>query len=281
MKLWPPSYLYKRLQWMRYRTNVLRAIMPFRDAVTIARSEGRNRLVRVFLTPANRQIAIRLDTSDTRCVEQVFLAREYEIPFPGAPRVIVDAGANIGMATLYFARTFPDAKVIAIEPEPSNFALLQSNCGSLKNVTLIQGALWPTTATLTLEDESAEKWGMSVTDVRRLPGPTQSVIAVTIPEILERFAIAEIDLLKLDIEGSERDLFSCCPQNWLGRVGMIAIELHDRFRPGCAQALYAALSGREFAQEIRGENIFINLRRDKAGRNVDEYRSINEGQGVS
>ena len=72
MKLWPPSYLYKRLQWMRHRTNVLRAIMPFRDAITIAHSEGKTRLVKVFLTPANRQIAIRLDTSDILCVEQVF-----------------------------------------------------------------------------------------------------------------------------------------------------------------------------------------------------------------
>jgi FkbM family methyltransferase len=273
MKLWPPSYLYRRVRWMRYRTNVLRAIMPLPDAVTIARFEGKSRIANVFLTPANRQIAIRLDTSDIRCVEQVFLAKEYEIPFPGTPRVIVDAGANIGMATLYFARTFPDAKVIAIEPEPSNFALLQMNCGSLENVTLIQGALWPTTGTLTIEDESAEKWGMRVTDAPGLTGPAASVCAVTIPEILERFAITEIDLLKLDIEGSERDLFLGCPQDWLGQIGMIAIELHDRYRPGCAQALYAAMSCREFVQEIRGENIFINLRRDKADHKANEQEA--------
>jgi FkbM family methyltransferase len=273
MKLWPPSYLYRRVQWMRYRTNVLRAIMPLPDAVMMARSEGKSRVANVFLTPANRQIAIRLDTSDMRCVEQVFLAREYEIPFPGTPSVIVDAGANIGMATLYFARTFPDAKIIAIEPEPSNFALLQMNCGSFENVTLIQGALWPTTGTLTIEDESAEKWAMRVTDAPGLPGPAASVSAVTIPEILARFAITEIDLLKLDIEGSERDLFLGCPQDWLGRIGMIAIELHDRYRPGCAQALYAALSGREFAQEIRGENIFINLRPDKADRKANGQKA--------
>jgi FkbM family methyltransferase len=281
MKLWPPSYLYRRLQWMRHRTNVLRAIMPFRDAVTIARSEGRNRLVNVFLTPANRQIALRLDTSDMQCVEQVFLAREYEVPFPGIPRVIVDAGANIGMATLYFARTFPKAKVIAIEPEPSNFALLQRNCAGLENVTLIEGALWPTPGTLIIEDEDAEKWGMSVTEASSMPGRAGSISAITIPEILKRFAISEIDLLKLDIEGSERDLFLGSPQDWLGRVAMISIELHDRYRPGCTQALYAALSGRNFAQEIRGENIFINLRRDKAEPNVDEYRSIDEGQDFS
>lgn len=270
MKLWPPSHLYRRMRWIRNRTNVLRAIMPLRDAVTIARSEGKAKLANVYLTPANRQIAIRLETSDVRCVEQVFLANEYQVPFPGTPRVIVDAGANIGMATLYFARKFPDAKVIAIEPEASNFALLQINCAGLENVTLIEGALWPTPGTLTIEDEHAEKWGISVVDASRAPGPAASVSAITIPEILKRFAIAEIDLLKLDIEGAERDLFLGSPQEWLGRVGMIAIELHDRYRPGCTQALYAALSGKEFAQEIRGENIFINLRRDKAERKVDE-----------
>jgi FkbM family methyltransferase len=270
MKLWPPSYLYRRVQWMKNRANALRAIMPLPDAVTIARSEGKSRVANVFLTPANRQIAIRLDTSDVKCVEQVFLAREYEIPFPGTPSVIVDAGANIGMATLYFASTFPEAKIIAIEPEPSNFALLQMNCESLENVSLIQGALWPTTGTLAIEDESVEKWGIKVTDASRLPDSASSVRAVTIPEILERFALTEIDLLKLDIEGSERDLFLEHSQEWLGRVGMIAIELHDRYRPGCAQALYSALSGKEFAQEIRGENIFIDLRLSKADSKADK-----------
>jgi FkbM family methyltransferase len=202
-------------------------------------------------------------------MEQVFLAKGYENPFPGTPRVIVDAGANIGMATLYFARTFPGAKIIAIEPEPSNFALLQMNCGSLENVTLIQGALWPTSGTLVIEDESAEKWAMRVTDDAGLSGPAKAVCALTIPEILKRFAITQIDLLKLDIEGAERDLFLGRPQDWLGQIGMIAIELHDRYRPGCAQALYAALNGRGFAQEIRGENIFIDLRQDKADRRAD------------
>jgi FkbM family methyltransferase len=269
MKLWPPSYLYRRLRWMAHRISVLRAIMPLRDAVTTARFAGKSRLAEVFLTPANRQIAIRLETSDIHCVEQVFLAKEYEVPFPGTPRVIVDAGANIGMATLYFARKFPDAKVIAIEPEPSNFALLKMNCAGLENVTLIEGALWPTPGTLIIEDEYAEKWGMRVTDAISMPGRAGSVSTITIPEILKRFEIAEIDLLKLDIEGSERDLFLGSPQNWLTRVGMIAIELHDRFRPGCSQALYAALSGRDFAQEIRGENIFIDLRSDNAVRKAN------------
>jgi FkbM family methyltransferase len=264
MKLWPPSYLYKRLQWMAHRISVLRAIMPLRDAVTTARFAGKSMVAKVFLTPANRQIAIRLETSDIHCVEQVFLAQEYKIPFAGVPRVIVDAGANIGIATLYFARTFPNAKVIAIEPEPSNFALLKKNCAGLENVTLIEGALWPTPGTLVIEDENAEKWGMRVTDGLSISGRAGSVSSITIPEILKRFEIAEIDLLKLDIEGSERDLFLNSPQNWLKRVGMIAIELHDRFRPGCSQAFYAALSGRDFSQEVRGENIFIDLRKDNA-----------------
>jgi FkbM family methyltransferase len=280
MKLWPPSYLYRRVRWMKKRAKALRAIMPLFDAVTIARSEGKEKVANVFLSPANRQIAIRLDTSDVKCVEQVFLAREYEIPFPETPSVIVDAGANIGMAALYFASRFPEAKIIAIEPEPSNFAILQKNCEGLENVSLIQGALWPTTGTLAIEDESAEKWGFKVTDVFRLPDPASSVRAVTIPEIMARFGISEIDLLKLDIEGSERDLFLGRPQDWLGQVKMIVIELHDRYRPGCAQALYGALSGREFAQEIRGENIFINLRREKAERKWSISAQV-EGQDFS
>ena len=68
----------------------------------------------------------------------------------------------------------------------------------------------------------------------------------------------QIDILKLDIEGSERELFSK-NTDWLDHVSVIIIELHDRFQPGCAKAVYQKLVERQFHQEVRGENIFIGL----------------------
>ena len=87
-----------------------------------------------------------------------------------------------------------------------------------------------------------------------------SVAATTIPEILRQSSADKIDLLKLDIEGAELELFSCGSDVWLGHVRLLVLELHDRFRPGCAQALYTAANGRPFTQEIRGETLFIRFR---------------------
>jgi FkbM family methyltransferase len=192
-------------------------------------------------------------------LEKVFISQEYEIPYAVAPRVIVDGGANIGMATLYFGVQFPSARIVAIEPEQSNFVLLERNCGYLKNVTLIKGALWPEAGQLAILDGSVDKWAFRVTNQVACDLPGAAIPAVTIPEILQRFNVPRIDILKLDIEGSECELFADRAEQWLDRIGMIIIELHDRFRPGCAQSFYSALNGRKFVQEIRGENIFVKL----------------------
>jgi FkbM family methyltransferase len=260
MKLGRPAYLVKRIHWFWYRTRVLRRIMPLRDALKVALREGKKVTANVLISGLNQKVMVRLDTSDIKCLEQVFLDEEYWNPFSERPRVIVDAGANIGMSTLYFASKFPAAKVIAIEPESSNFQILQANCGKLKNVTLIHAAVWPNDEPLAVQDTSVDKWAFIV---KKSSGGTVgpgSVRSVTIPDILRRFGIEEVDLLKLDIEGAELDLFSSRADEWIDRIGTIAIELHDRFRPGCARALYSALGGREFVQEVRGENIFIRLR---------------------
>jgi hypothetical protein len=76
-------------------------------------------------------------------------------------------------------------------------------------------------------------------------------------ELLERLG-GQIDLLKLDVEGAERELFSQNP-DWLNNVSAIFIELHDPFVPGCAQAFYSALTSRPFRQEQRGDTTFIDL----------------------
>src|SRR5688572_6336531 len=68
---------------------------------------------------------LRLKTSDLPTLQKVWRDEEYR--FDGDPKFIVDAGANIGIASIYFATKFPNARVIAIEPEPENFTLLEKN----------------------------------------------------------------------------------------------------------------------------------------------------------
>jgi FkbM family methyltransferase len=241
------------------RVRLLASVMPLADALKLALREKKPVDVQIYLSSTGRKITLRGATTDVACFEKVFISKEYSSPFEYSPQVIVDAGANVGMATLYFASRYPTARILAIEPESANFKMLQRNCSGLSNVVLVQAALWPVQRRLTISDDGFGEWAYSVTE----QGATESteVSAITIEEILRKLAVNRIDLLKLDIEGSERELFSTDAGAWLDRVECIVIELHDRYRPGCAKAFYSALATRNFIQEIRGENIFVRLPR--------------------
>ena len=156
--------------------------------------------------------------------------------------------ANIGAASLYFSAKFPDARIFAIEPDQSNFTLLKKNCAELTKIVCIKAALWPETATLCFSNPEAERWALSV---KPADAGEAQVSSITIPEFLRRHSIETIHILKLDIEGAERELFCQGADQWLEHVDTIAIELHDRVKIGCAQAFYAALHNRHFVQEIR------------------------------
>lgn len=236
--------------------------MPLSDALKIVCRSTRDRTeLSLALNPIRRRVSVRANTSDVKCLEKVFVDQEYRLPydineaFSIQPKFIVDAGANIGMATLFFAELFPAADIYAIEPEASNFDLLCRNCEGIRNLTLKNAALWPHETKLRVADLSADNWAFSM-----LPSSDSAgVDAITIPQILQWSGAAQIDLLKLDIEGAERELFSERCELWLPRVRMIVIELHDRFKSGCSEAFYSTIVRRGFIQEIRGENIFILL----------------------
>ena len=96
---------------------------------------------------------------------------------------------------------------MAIEPEPSNFAMLKENCEGLANVTLIRAALWPENCELKIQNPSAETWAYSVSDEYCSSDRSPKVPAITVPDILRRLNADHIDLLKMDIEGSEFNYF--------------------------------------------------------------------------
>ena len=258
------SPIQSLLQFQRTVRRVSR-VAGLKQAVRVALAEKCNGEIRFSLCRSGRNVMLRSGTTDMTCFEKVFVDEEYKWPFQTKPRIIVDAGANIGMATLYFSQTFPEARIISIEPESSNFNMLVKNCGQLPNVTLVQGALWSEERNLMLKNPQAEKWAFSVAEASSsTPSGSHEVVALTIPGILKRLGTDHIDILKLDIEGAELDLFRNGAEAWLGSIRQIVIELHDRYRPGCAQGFYAAIGRRTFAQENRGESIFVSFEQPAA-----------------
>jgi FkbM family methyltransferase len=201
-------------------------------------------------------VCVRMDTTDPYVFKQIFQFQEYQLPqLPFTPRFIIDAGANVGYASVWFANLYPNAKIVAVEPEKSNVDILKYNIAPYKQVTAIHSGLWNKDTYLNVRDTGRGNWGIMVEEVAE---PTSiSFKAVTIESILEQSAFEDIDILKLDVEGAEREIFSSGYESWLGKVKVLIIELHDRMKQGCSKSFFKAVSNYDFAVSIRGENLIL------------------------
>lgn len=201
-------------------------------------------------------IQVRTDTSDVATFGQIFINKEYE-SFVEDPKVIIDLGANVGYASIFFANKYPGAKIISVEPEASNFEVLVRNTQQYPSITPVQAAIWSRKAALSIINPGDEKWLFQVAEAT---GSEEGINAITMQELLEMHGMPDrIDILKIDIESAEKELFESNYEYWLDRTNMMVIELHDGLLQGCSQSFYRALSHYDFNQYIVGENIFVFL----------------------
>jgi FkbM family methyltransferase len=218
---------------------------------------GRPMTVPVPMPGTEASVTVRLGTSDVDVYAGVFMAGKYAWKFAEPPKVIVDAGAYIGLSAVYFAIRYPDAVIIAIEPGADNFELLAKNTAGFPNIRLVRAALWTDSGEISLSDPGEGAWGLRVA-APGSPGhaPVEDLVrAVTVDEIRAEQGLDKIDLLKMDIEGTERELFAAA-ESWLPAVRAIHIELHDRVKDGCSAAFFTAVS--EFRVERhRGETVLV------------------------
>src|SRR5262249_51497004 len=142
-----------------------------------------------------------------------FVWEGYALDCPGRVKTIIDAGANIGLSAVYLARRFPDATVVAIEPEEGNFPLLQRNSAAYANIIPRRAALWAADTMIGLSNPDARSDSFRFND----GGSTQMISAISIPSLLEAFGIDTLDVLKMDIEGAEEGVFAASAP-WIGRV---------------------------------------------------------------
>ena len=189
--------------------------------------------VRIKVPGIKHPVRMRLRTSDLTVLAQVLIVKEYACGFLKPPEVIVDGGANIGLTSIFYANAFPEAKILAVEPEDSNCRLLEQNTSPYKNVIPVRAALWNECGEVKLVDYGGRHYGFqTIGNLASGKGATLgNVPATTIAALMKEYSVSYIDLLKIDIEGSEKELF-VAPAPWIENVGVIAIELHDHLRSG-------------------------------------------------
>jgi FkbM family methyltransferase len=186
----------------------------------------RGRVWPILLAGEKLPVYLRLGSSDGFVLEEIFITQVYA-PLTtaklGEVRQIVDLGANAGLSVRVWRQRFPDAKVIAVEPDAGNFAICKKNAGD-DHVQLVQACVAAKRGKVYL-DRSAEECAFMMTDA-----PVgEPVDALPLVEILDQcHAEQAIDILKVDIEGAEREVFANCA-GWIGRVRSIMIELHPGY----------------------------------------------------
>ena len=207
-------------------------------------------------------LSMRIDDSDIRVFKQIFVDNEYDsLNLPKVVDTIVDLGANIGLSALFFMKKYPDARIIAVEPDAVNFEIMKRNLEDYSSqVTLLNAAIWPSDGEVSLveHDESNEglgAWGYRTETLTE--GAEGSVSAISIPTLMKQSSINYIDILKVDIEGAEYELFEKGYESWLDKVGLIIIETHDRFKPNSEAMVRNALKGRFTELPLKGENLFF------------------------
>jgi FkbM family methyltransferase len=148
-----------------------------------------------------------------------------------SPRIL-DCGANMGLASLYFKRRYPAARVTAYEADPALFAMLGANLNAngASDVEAVHAAVWTSSGRLTFRCEGSDS-GMIESLPGVVDGRSTSVPSIRLRELLEREAV---DLLKLDIEGAEHAVLADC-EPALHRVNALVLDLHE-FDPFTRQA---------------------------------------------
>ena len=207
-------------------------------------------------------LSLRIDDSDIRVFKQIFVDNEYDsLNLPETAKTIIDLGANIGLSALFFIKKFPDSRIVAVEPDAVNFSIMEKNLEKFsKSVSFLQAAIWPTDGEVSLVEEdddhaSLGAWGYRTEASNGNSG--LSVKAVTIPTIMKQYNMDFVDILKVDIEGAEYELFEKNYEDWIDKVGLIIIETHDRFKPNSEAMVRKALNGRFDELPMKGENLFF------------------------
>lgn len=196
-------------------------------------------------------LLIRPRTTDIKVAYRT-LSGEFDdlvkVANPEFDGLIIDAGGYIGTAAIAMSKLFPKAKIATIEPSSASFELLVKNVAANPNIVPIKAALAAEAGqSIALMDQGIGKWGLSIVP-SSFPTKKQKTVeyatTVTLDDICAQFQELPLGILKLDVEGAERDLFRDAAAQ-LSAVPVLFAELHERFVEGCEAAFDAFSAKRE------------------------------------
>ena len=225
----------------------------------------------VRLAPDGHEMIIS-DDGELAVLHEVLLHQQYEVV--ADPAVIVDLGANVGFATLYFSRRYPEARIVAVEADPNTYSRLVQNVQRLPRVTTYNAAMSSRRGKVKFYCSSSSSIGSALSRQSELDREVD-VDGMTLGDLLAVAEIARVDLLKIDIEGAEVELLENAP---LDAVDEIVAELHFT-HPDVDTATISTLLADfelEFSQNSDPDFGFVRACRPTLARPKHERRSVKD-----
>jgi FkbM family methyltransferase len=191
------------------------------------------RTVQVDLKPLGPAVHLRTHTSDVSVLAELIVHRGYDCVLPhleAPPRTIVDLGANIGLSARWLLHRWPGAQLTAVEPDPANAAILRRNLRPYQDQTRIHQACIGAIDRRARLLHPGHAWACRLVDESEetRPGEARPIDVISMSRLMTDMPSVDIDLLKCDIEGTERELFASCDA-WIQRVRLAVVECHGDY----------------------------------------------------
>jgi FkbM family methyltransferase len=182
--------------------------------------------VDVNLRSFGNDVRLRSHSTDISVLKEVVIARNYEtvVRASGDAQTIVDLGANTGLAARWLLERLPHARIVSVEPEPGNVAVLRHNLRPYGDrARVIAACIGGWERRVALVGSAGEEHGYAMID-----SEDGSIEVVTMNRVFAELAAHRVDLLKCDIEGAEQELFENGAA-WVANVGVMHVECHGEF----------------------------------------------------
>ena len=213
---------------------------------------SRFELVSVIPIGFTSPIYLRRSTSDINNFIQIYLHKEYNF-LPEQPQSILDLGGYIGLSSTYLSHEYPNAKIVLVEPDPDNYTIARLNTRQFTNIECVNCGVWSKKCDLTISNKGGD-WGTMVREVLEDEEVSPRIRSMSIIDLMDIFKMNHIDFLKIDIEGSEKEIFSHYrSEEWIKKCKVVSCELHDRMIEGCSSAFHNAMNKEGFIHGKNGE----------------------------
>ena len=172
-------------------------------------------------------------------------------------KTIIDIGANIGIETKRLRKLFPNSKIISVEPDISNYKILELNTKDDNNITILNKAIWNKKTTLEIKNHFSNNSQTFYVTEKKREETINEIDSLSIKDILNEQNLNSIDIIKIDTEGAEVKIFDESCDKWISSVKVIIVECPDKEAPLTTMKIFKAFerNNLKFNTYINGENL--------------------------